>query len=112
MGGIPETNASRATALACSCLGGKVWDVMTNACISPCIDNDSSCMKCADLPGATGASAVALDSTKAFAANTPAGAATVRTAYTTITNYDTISRFKCPCKPGFKWDIARLRCLS
>jgi len=104
--GIPETNASRA------CLGGKVWDVMKNACISPYTDNDSSCRKCADLPGATGASAVALDSTKAFAANTAAGAAIVRAAYTTITNYDTISRFMCPCKPGFKWDTVRLRRLN
>ncbi len=58
--------------MACNCVTGKAWDVMTLACIDICWANNSTCMRCLDLPGVTGEMAVDLVVNRSFA-GTPAG---------------------------------------
>ena len=99
--------------MACNCVSSKVWDVMTLACIDICWANNSTCMRCSDLPGATGEMAEDLVVSRCFAVGTPAGSGAIKALNTaSFSNYAKISIYMCPCRAGYKWDIGRLRCLN
>ena len=49
--GVSNSVATGGTLMACNCVTGKAWDVMTLACIDICWANNSACMRCLDFPG-------------------------------------------------------------
>jgi hypothetical protein len=70
-------------------------------------------MRCLDLPGGTGETAVDFVVNRCFAVGTPADSASIKSLNTaSFSNYAKISIYMCPCKAGYKWDIGRLRFLN
>jgi hypothetical protein len=41
---MPNSVATGGTLMACNCVTGKVWDVMTLSCIDICWANNSTCV--------------------------------------------------------------------
>jgi len=47
---VSKSTANTYGGIACGCVDGYIWDVMTNACILPCIGNNTICMNCKIIP--------------------------------------------------------------
>jgi len=96
--------------VACKCLTGYIWDVMTNACILACTSVTCT-MNCSKIPNVvTGGVAAAGNTTKY---RNIVGGDLLATNYINAgSNYNYISTLACPCVSGYSWDGKRLRCFS
>jgi len=94
--------------VACRCVGGYIWDVMTNTCIRL---SSTYTMTCSSIPDVL-ANSASLPVSQVAVRNL-AGGSDIQTLYSYAgTNYFSISSNACPCSSGFSWDSYRLRCFS
>lgn len=94
--------------VACRCVGGYAWDVMTNTCIRL---STTYTMTCSSIPNVV-PNSVAVPVIQVAVRNI-AGGADIQTLYSYAgTNYFAISSSACRCNSGFSWDSYRLRCYS
>lgn len=110
--GDANAQATGGNNIACLCKTGDiryVWDIITQACIEPCAENDATCLTCEDgnpavlastLPISTRVTVAGADAIKALLTNTAIP-----------TNYALLSKYQCGCADGKKWDVSRLKCV-
>lgn len=102
--------------VACVCVTGYVWDVITQSCVEACAANDYTCLACADIPNTDGTDAVLASSLPASSRIAVAGADTIKALLSNTaipTNYPKLlSRFQCGCNENFLWDPVHLQCVS
>jgi len=98
--------------VACQCISGYIWDVMTNACIVNCPSTGCT-INCSKIPYAL-VSSPALPVTSVTVRNIIASVSTtIQTFYLASgSDYSSINSMACSCQSGMYWNSITMRCYS
>jgi len=98
--------------VACQCVAGYIWDVMTNTCIVSC--PSTGCTITCNKISYTSLTLAALPVTSVTVRNIVASAsATIQAFYLAAgSDYSSINSMACPCSSGMYWNSITMRCYS
>jgi hypothetical protein len=97
--------------VACQCISGYIWDVMTNACIIGCPSTGCT-INCGKIPNVITTSALSVSSI--VVRNIIASASTTIQAFylAAKSDYISINSMACVCQSGMYWNSITMRCYS